>query len=171
MSKQIKGYPHKGNLNLNISHIFTPITNSILKSFIMKKIFLRWAVGIFSILITSCSKSSFPAQAQDKNIYASSMGIYQLPQIADLDIGQQRVKLTLNYNRITLEDAKKLAKADFIKNQNCDLIVEPLLVISNYQNKGRSSRMVTISGYPASYKNIRNVELGDSIYFKNHRIQ
>ena len=99
------------------------------------------------------------------------MGIYQLPQIADLDIAQQRVKLTLNYNRITFEDAKKLAKADFIKNQKCDLIIEPLLFISNYQYKGRTSRTVTISGYPASYKNIRNIELGDSIYFKNHQIQ
>ena len=122
------------------------------------------------LILASCALTSYPpAKGNYKKMYVSSLGIYQLPQIADIDIKQQRVKETFKYENILIDDAKKMAKADFIKQQKCDLLVEPLLFISTFDRLGITTTTVTISGYPANYKNIRNYEPSDSIYFRNYQ--
>lgn len=99
----------------------------------------------------------------------SAKGIYQKPQVADLEIDQQRAKSTFSYEQTNSEDAKKLAKGDFMKQHKCDVIVEPLLFLTTTTNERGTNTSVTISGYPANYKNVRNYALSDSIYFKHYQ--
>lgn len=99
----------------------------------------------------------------------TTKGIYQKPQVADLSVNSERAKATYNYEDVSSDEAKKLAKGDFVKQQKCDVIVEPLLYLTNETNDKGTKVSVTISGYPAFYRNVRNYELSDSIYFMHYR--
>ena len=96
-------------------------------------------------------------------------GILQKPLVAELDVMKERVKITKTYENINTEDAKDLVRGEFMKQQKCDFIVEPLLFSTLLITDTNRLVTATVSGYPAFYKNIKNYEIGDSVYFLKYR--
>jgi len=88
--------------------------------------------------------------------------------MADLDIQKTRVESTYNYSSDTLgvskskisisnsakETAKGFALFQYMKDNQCDYVLDPLYHISRSGNSNSSTESisVTISGYPAKYK-------------------
>jgi len=142
----------------------------------MKKIILFSPLLLMTLLMSSCAAieevvDSFSVKTQKgdyQKMNFTPKGVYQFPQVADLDIAQQRVKLSFTYENAMGEEARKLAKGDFIKQQKCDVVVEPLLYITTTTTESGTTSSVTISGYPANYRNVRNYQLADSVFFKHY---
>ncbi|RYY62424.1 MAG: hypothetical protein EOO12_13550 [Chitinophagaceae bacterium] len=55
--------------------------------------------------------------------------------------------------------------ADFIKENNCDLIVQPYFSSTTTSSVGSIKVTISVTGYPASYRNIRQFERKDTMYF------
>jgi len=145
---------------------------------------MKSKILLFSILttyaLTSCTAV---LQIQEKIVGNSSSlktfdnqflnirenGILQKPLVAELDVMKERVKITKTYENMNTEDAKDLVRGEFMKQQKCDFIVEPLLFSTLLITDTNRLVTATVSGYPAFYKNIKNYEIGDSVYFIKYR--
>lgn len=99
-----------------------------------------------------------------------TQAVHAVPVVADLDVSPTRITYA---ERINI-DVASLSKAELqsivdsqketvlfnaIKQQKADIIVAPLVDIQTDQN-GRL--VITIVGYPATYKNFRNATQEDS---------
>ena len=87
---------------------------------------------------------------------------------ADLDVAPQRITYTLMptkaIRRGGLENCKNAAVQEALAaNGNADLLLEPQFVVKRYRNLvANFVTSVTVTGYPATYKNIRS--LGDEVW-------
>ena len=94
----------------------------------MVKQFLSTSIGAVLIIAgTSCKslQKSNSAQSDTEYTFVSKKGIYQKPLISDLEVGFQRLSIKKTYTNISIKEAKENAMGDFIKQQKCDLIVQP----------------------------------------------
>lgn len=118
--------------------------------------------GIFTglvivITLVSCSSTkSTTNTSKTLNIYGS--GVIQKPVIVDLDVKQTKVAATVN-GKIgsNIEVLKAEAVSIAVKNAQADVLVEPTYTIVS--NRGTST--VTVSGFPATYINFRDITLED----------
>ncbi|MFM2138737.1 MAG: hypothetical protein RJA57_1044 [Bacteroidota bacterium] len=92
--------------------------------------------------------------------------IYQKPKVADLSVNAKRVKITMTYENISVDDAKELIKGEFMKQEKCDIIVQPYFYSTTTYNTDGTSVRITITGLPAFYRNIHNYTNADAIYFE-----
>ena len=87
---------------------------------------------------------------------------------ADLDVAPRRIKYTLTttkeIRRGGFENCKNAAVQEALAaNGNADLLLEPQFVIKRYRNLlVNLVTSVTVTGYPATYKNIRS--MGDEVW-------
>lgn len=120
----------------------------------IKFIFLLFVILTFMSLQSCSVQKSVTAKSMD--IYGS--GVIHKPVIADLDVSSTKVKGTYDLASGTLfEDAKNEAIAQLIKDNNVDVIIEPKYEL--VQTVGATK--ITITGYPATYKNFRPIEKAD----------
>jgi len=113
---------------------------------------------IFSF--TSCSVLKTKTA---KVIDINSSGVFQRPVIVDLEIKETKVTGTFTGNEGTQISIIKInAIADALKNANADVLIEPVFetVIAN------GKKTVTVSGFPASYKNFRSMTVSDTVFLK-----
>jgi len=112
---------------------------------------------------SSCktAKKSSSAQSDFDYTFVSKQGIYQKPLISDLQVGSQRVTIKQTYTNLSFKEAKENAMGDFIKQQKCDLIVQPFSSCTSETLNEVTTVNITLSGYPATFKNIRNFQLQD----------
>jgi hypothetical protein len=89
-------------------------------------------------------------------------GIYQKPIVADLVVAKQKSTLTRTYDNISETEAKDYVSAEFAMNENCDVIVHPIYEVETNNSNGEIKINISITGYAAHYKNIRNFELRDT---------
>ncbi len=118
----------------------------------MKRVFLFL---MLSLLITSCSVTR-TATAKKLDIYGS--GVMHIPVVADLEVQQQKVFATVvTEEGVVSESAKQKAIAEAIEKANADILVEP-----SFKTEINGSMVViTVTGYPATYKNFRNATQAD----------
>lgn len=123
----------------------------------MNKVLSGALVVIISISITSCSSmKSTTNTAKTLNIYGS--GVIQNPVIVDLDVKQTKVSaITTGKLGSNIEALKAEAVSIAVKNAAADVLVEPTYTIVS--NRGTSR--VTVTGFPATYKNFRDIKLED----------
>jgi len=114
---------------------------------------------------SSTSSTTLTKSFDGKTMFIQKESIYQKPQVAELDVKKQRVKMVKTYEKTDESAAKELAKGDFMVQEKCDVIVEPYLFTSTETNESGSNTTVTITGYPAFYINIKNYEKKDSVFF------
>ena len=114
---------------------------------------------------TSGSTSVITKTYESKTKQISPNSIFQKPQVAELDVKKQRVKMVKTYDNIGITAAKELAKGDFMVQEKCDVIVEPYLFTSTETNESGSKTTVTLTAYPANYINIKNYEKKDEVFF------
>lgn len=130
-----------------------------------KKIYASASLVALMVAATSC-KTVIKSHTADYDLmYISKQGIIQKPLITDLEVGKQRVTITQSYSNVTITEAKENAMGDFIKQQSCDLIVQPYFTTNSVTSNEKTTITVTLTGYPASYKNIRNFESKDTSLF------
>lgn len=112
---------------------------------------------IISITIASCSSmKSITNTAKTLSVYGS--GVIQKPVIVNLDVKQAKVAATVNGKLgSNIEVLKAEAISVAVKNAGADVLVEPTYSIVS--NKGTST--VTVSGFPATYKNFRDITIED----------
>lgn len=91
----------------------------------------------------------------------TKQSIYQKPLVADLDVSKQKLSFTRTYEKVSVGEAKDYVSAEFSMDQNCDVIVHPIYETVITNTDGVTKVDVTITGYPAFYRNIRNFETKD----------
>jgi hypothetical protein len=127
--------------------------------------------GIFalSILTTGC-KVTKQTKGDFDVMYITKTGIIQRPLVADLQVSDKRQSLTKTYNNALVSEAKENVIADFIKQYNCDLAVQPFFSTTT-TSSDRASVTVTITAYTGNYKNMRDFQLSDTLFINiNHSI-
>jgi hypothetical protein len=87
--------------------------------------------------------------------------VIQKPVIADLDVKEKKVTGTFSgSSSFSMSYAKNMAIADALKASNADVLIEPRFeTIKSWRNIE-----VTVTGYPATYKNFRPMEAADTIF-------
>lgn len=130
---------------------------------IIKKVILLSAV-VFGL--SSCA--SYRSKSYDY-IYINKQGVIQKPVVAELTVKPDKVQLSQTYHNMTVNEAKESAMVDLIKANNCDLLVHPMFAIEAsskvlFSEKWSSVR-IELSGYPATYKNMKTFEASDSTSF------
>jgi hypothetical protein len=107
--------------------------------------------------VASCSSTkSTTNTAKTLNVYGA--GVIQKPVIVELDVKQAKVTATVK-GRMgnVVETLKAEAVSVAIKNAGADVLVEPTYTIVS--NGGTFT--VTVSGFPATYKNFRDITIED----------
>ena len=123
----------------------------------MKKLLPGILIVLISISISSCSSmKSTTNTAKTLNVYGA--GVIQKPVIVDLDVKPTKVSATVNGKLgSNVETLKSEAVSMACKNSGADVLVEPTYTIVS--NRGNST--VTVSGFPATYKNFRDIKTED----------
>ena len=108
---------------------------------------------IIVFMATSCSNmKSTTNTSKTLNIYGS--GVIQKPVIVELEVKQAKVTATVSGKLgSNIETLKAEAVSVAVKNAQADVLVEPTYTIVS---KGGTST-VTVSGFPATYKNFRDI--------------
>lgn len=106
-----------------------------------------------SLLVTSCVTVRKTATT-----VAVNTEVNQFPTVVDLDV-QPKVEVTttwsfrpFNLGEPSYNVAKGNLIAETLKEKNADVLLEPQVI---FQKTSFGERKMTISGYPASYKNFR----------------
>lgn len=112
------------------------------------------ACACAAISITSCQTVQ-----QTADTVGIDAKVVQVPTVADLDVQPQRVTSTqtwrwrfLNVDQLSLGQRKLNLIYDMVNEAKADVLVEPQV---RFTKKFFGERSLTISGYPASYKNFR----------------
>ncbi len=113
-----------------------------------------------AIILTSCSTMK---KSTSTTLNVES-GIYQYPTVADLEVKQKiETKITWNYvpfniGQPPLDLRKNNLIADLIKENNADVLLEPQVT---FTKRPFSTRSLTITGFPATFKNFRKASKED----------
>lgn len=112
------------------------------------------ACACAAISITSCQMVQ-----QTADTVGIDAKVVQVPTVADLDVQPQRVTSTqtwrwrfLNVDQLSLGQRKLNLIYDMVNEAKADVLVEPQV---RFTKNFFGERSLTISGYPASYKNFR----------------
>jgi len=107
------------------------------------------------LVLNACSSVKIQT-AKTTDIYGG--GVIQIPVVVDLDVDEKKVKGTAtSFSGEALADVKQRAIVNAMKNANADVLVEP-----TFETEIKSGTInVTVTGFPAVYKNFRSIEEGD----------
>lgn len=108
------------------------------------------------ILFASCNTlKSTTNTSKTLSIYGS--GVIQKPVIVELKVeGTKVTATTVGKAGSSIEVLKSEAVSQAVKNAGCDVLVEPTYTIVSQNNI-----TVTVSGFPATYKNFRDIKPED----------
>ncbi len=122
------------------------------------KSLLLLSVGL-TFLLTSCKSYSKTAVSSD----IQGPTVIQKPVVADLDVKEKKVSGTATAKGSKrVSELKEMALNDALTKANADVLIEPRYEISTSGNKST----VTVTGYPATYKNFRPMEPADTIFIQ-----
>ena len=124
----------------------------------MKKLFLLTTVCA-ALFMSSCSTITKTATTA---MVESTVVTY--PEVADLEIQQKASQtMTWNFRPFHLgEPSKQVAQgnlvAQLLKANNADVLLEPQFV---FERTSYGERVLTVTGFPATYKNFRKASAAD----------
>ena len=137
----------------------------------MKKII---SVCTFATLIfCSCSSLKTISYSEYRSL-DPIQSLHAVPLVADLQVSETSVtyseKISIDITKIKPSEAKKVIddlKAAVLlratQHYKSDVIIAPLVDV---HNEGINSLVITITGYPATYHNIRNASKDDSWFIQ-----
>lgn len=132
----------------------------------MKKYINKLVVlGSVIIFATSCKTVIKSRTADYDYMYITKTGIKQRPLVTDLEVGKVKISITKTYLNVSISEAKENVLGDYIQQNGCDLVVQPMFETNTVSENEKNSVTVTLTAYPAFYKNIRNFELQDTSAF------
>jgi hypothetical protein len=109
---------------------------------------------MLSLFFTSC-KIIESNTSKTLDIYGA--GVIQNPVLVDLDVKEVKITETSTSNVLTIEELKREAVSSAIKNNKVDVLVEPTFKVVTVGVENT----VTVTGYPATYKNFRSIKAED----------
>ncbi len=131
----------------------------------MRSIRIVLAIALVAIL-SACSVSTMHTASPNTNdVYETT--IFHSPMIADLEVQEQ--KITEEYEcKISwsatdtdkeIEGLKNYATAEALRKSSADILIEATYEIHISPERSHNSNIikVVVTGYPATYKNFRNV--------------
>lgn len=121
---------------------------------------------ITSTALYSCSSLQKTSTAKTLDIIGA--GILHFPVVADLDVRETKVSGSITGRTGSSIDLMKMeAIAAALKSGSADVLVEPA-----YQIETEGSRVsVTVTGFPANYKNFRKMTDADTTLIKPNFLQ
>ena len=133
----------------------------------MYKLRLNYILTAFAgiVLLASCKTVTKSHTADYDYMYINKQGIKQRPLVTDLEVAATKVTITKTYTNVSVTEAKENALGDFVEEQKCDLVVQPYFETSSVSENEKKTITVTLMGYPAFYRNIRNFEPKDTASF------
>ena len=112
-------------------------------------------LSIVCLSLSSC-KTLKKATSTTQNI---EVNVNQYPTVVDLNVAQDKVEKTITWNyslfkffQPSYADRRDNLIADIVKENGADVLLE---VQSTFQKVPFGQRTLTITGYPATYKNFR----------------
>jgi len=128
----------------------------------MKKLKKVLIIAMTLVVVTSCGVAkSNTAKTQD----VRGSGVTHLPVLADLDVRSTKVTgsstAMLKPPMVTAESVKQEAIANAISKVNGDILIEPFYKMETIGKQ----YTVTVTGYPATYKNFRMMEEKDTTLY------
>ena len=108
---------------------------------------------------TSCAvKKNLSMKTMDIN----NGGVVQKTTVVDLEVNEVKVTSSIEAkgnisSGVKLETLKSQLVADILKKTKSDVLVEPIFVLSNTVAK----TTLSVTGFPAVYKNFRTIEKED----------
>ncbi len=141
-------------------------TNQFKSQNIMKRsIQFLFAVVIMAMSASCTINRSVIYENKTMGIYGA--GVMHLPVVADLDVKNEKVEGVATVKTSSVEIAKQAALHDAITKSGADVLVEPSYDI---QIKG-DKITVKVTGFPANYKNFRQMKPQDTTLIKAGVIQ
>ncbi len=124
-----------------------------------------FAFAIVAIAFTSCGVSSKSKTSTVKTMDIVNGGVYTKPLLADLDVKETKVTATAKgtLSKEGIDFVKNQAVASALKTTNGDILVEPKYEVETVND----DITVTVTGFPANYKNFRQLKAEDSTFLKN----
>lgn len=122
----------------------------------------KLALSILSgtiLLVTSCTTVTKTATTADVNNNISSY-----PEVVDLDVqGKVTHTMTWNFRPFHVGEPKASTArgniiAETLQKANADVLLEPQFT---YEKVSYGERILTVTGYPATYKNFRKATPAD----------
>ena len=120
----------------------------------MRKII--YLIVIFAFM-TSCIMKKTET-ATTKTLDINGAGVILKPTIVDLDVNGAKVsgRAVAKFGE-NIEDVKTLLVAEVLRKANADVLVEPRYAFETVNNE----TTISVSGYPATYKNFRPIKEED----------
>jgi len=120
------------------------------------------------VLMSSCATVSTTRQSWEeaKLSYIKDTGVFHIPVIADLDVSQTKIRGTASGSSDTMQLLRVRAINNALSTNDADVLLEPRF---SFDTTG-SRTTVTVTGFPASYKNFRHITEQDSLLLKNVKI-
>jgi len=117
---------------------------------------------IVIVFLSSCA-TIISSWEEAKLSYIKDTGVFHLPVIADLDVSPTKITGTASGLNSTIQLLRVRAINNALSTNNADVLLEPRFsfIIS------RNRTTVTVTGFPASYKNFRSITEQDSLLLKN----
>ncbi|NSW45505.1 MAG: hypothetical protein HPY79_06810 [Bacteroidales bacterium] len=108
-----------------------------------------------SIILSSCTTLKTNTN-KTMDIYGP--GVIHLPVVVDLDVKETRVSGTAtSFQSGSIEQVKQDAITDAIKKSNADILIEP-----KFETEIKGNQITaTVTGFPANYKNFRQIKPED----------
>lgn len=124
-----------------------------------------FSIAITIVFFTSCSVASKSKTSTVKTMDIINGGVYTKPLLADLEVKEAKVTATAKgtLSKDGIDFVKNLAVANALKSTNGDILVEPKYEIET----SGDDIVVVVSGFPANYKNMRQLRAEDSLFLKN----
>ena len=119
---------------------------------------MKFKHSIFVICGLSMMFSCTTMKKSTSTTISVNSSVLQYPTVADLDVhkkAETTVKwgfVPFNWGQPPLELRQKNLTADMIKDANADILLEPQIV---FTKQPYGERTLTITGYPATFKNFR----------------
>ena len=125
--------------------------------------------AIISLMLCSCASVKTVTYSEMRTVEPTQC-MHAVPLIADLQVSESRITYTeridvdltsLPENDIKnfIENLKSTVLFRALKQYNAEVMVAPIIDV---QDKARKVLAITITGYPATYKNIRSATKDDS---------
>lgn len=121
-----------------------------------------------ALILCSCSTVKTITYTESRTLEPTS-SIHAVPLIADLQVSETRISYAENVSadlsslseaeaRRLTDELKATVLANAVKKHNADVLVLPVVEV---QGNGLTQMTITVTGYPAVYKNFRNASKDD----------
>ena len=114
-----------------------------------------------SAFLSSCQTTKSSTYDYDY-LMITKQGVIQRPVLVDLEVDKVKQTITRTFRNTTLDVAKQNIVKEFIKTAVCDVVVQPSWDTEAEAGMGKTTVEITLTGFPAKYKNFRNYEAKDA---------